>query len=79
MFYLMEAVEGTIHWDAALPNLTSDTRRKIYEAMISTLANLHLIDYAAMGLGDYGVRKLFCPANRALDETISRIRESTNR
>jgi len=54
MFYLMEAVEGTIHWDAALPNLTSDTRRKIYEAMISTLSNLHLIDYAAIGLGDYG-------------------------
>ena len=54
MFYLMEAVEGTIHWDAALPTLTSDTRRKIYEAMISTLANLHLIDYTAIGLGDYG-------------------------
>src|SRR5260370_33567468 len=54
MFYLMEAVEGTIHWDAALPNLTSDTRRKVYEAMISTLANLHLIDYSAIGLGDYG-------------------------
>jgi len=54
MFYLMEAVEGTIHWDAALPTLTPDTRRKIYEAMISTLANLHLIDYTAIGLGDYG-------------------------
>src|SRR5258708_37295947 len=54
MFYLMEAVEGTIHWDAALPNLTSDTRRKVYEAMISTLANLHLVDYSAIGLGDYG-------------------------
>jgi len=54
IFYLMEAVEGTIHWSAALPDLTPDTRRKVYEAMISTLANLHLIDYAAIGLGDYG-------------------------
>src|SRR5258708_6742121 len=54
MFYLMEAVEGTIHLDAALPNLTSDIRLKIYEAMISSLANLHLVDYAAIGLGDYG-------------------------
>src|SRR5260370_16813693 len=53
MFYLMEAVEGTIHWDAALPTLTPDTRRKIYESMISTLSNLHLIDYAAIGLGAY--------------------------
>jgi aminoglycoside phosphotransferase (APT) family kinase protein len=54
VFYLMEAVEGDIHWDGALPGLAPDRRRKVYEAMISTLAALHRLDYAAMGLGDYG-------------------------
>ncbi len=33
--------------------MTPDTGRT-YEAMISTLANLHIIDYAVIGLGDYG-------------------------
>ena len=54
IFYVMEAVEGAIHWDGALPGLQPAARRKIYEAMISTLAELHQVDYAAIGLGDYG-------------------------
>ena len=54
MFYVMEAVEGSIHWDGTLPGLAPDGRRKVYEAMISTLAELHRVDYAAIGLGDYG-------------------------
>jgi aminoglycoside phosphotransferase (APT) family kinase protein len=53
-FYLMDAVEGEIHWDATLPNHVPDYRRRAYEGMISTLADLHRVDYAAIGLGDYG-------------------------
>ena len=54
VFYVMEAVEGAIHWDGTLPGLEPSARRKVYEAMISTLAELHEVDYAAIGLGDYG-------------------------
>ena len=54
VFYVMEAVDGAIHWDGALPGLATEARRKIYEAMIATLAELHRVDYAAIGLGDYG-------------------------
>jgi aminoglycoside phosphotransferase (APT) family kinase protein len=54
VFYVMEAVEGDIHWDGALPGLQPGERRKVYEAMISTLAALHQVDYAAIGLSDYG-------------------------
>ncbi len=54
VFYVMEAVEGTIHWDGALPGLKPAERRRVYEAMIGTLARLHNVDYEAIGLGDYG-------------------------
>ena len=54
VFYVMEAVEGPIFWDGALPGLTPEQRRATYEAMISTLARLHGVDYAAIGLADYG-------------------------
>lgn len=54
IFYVMEAVDGVIHWNGALPNLQPAGRRQVYEAMISTLAQLHQVDYAAIGLSDYG-------------------------
>ena len=54
VFYVMEAVEGAIHWDGTLPGLEPGQRRAVYEAMISTLAALHQVDYATIGLGDYG-------------------------
>ena len=53
-FYVMEAVDGAIHWDGALPGLAPDARRQVYQAMITTLADLHQVDYGAIGLGDYG-------------------------
>ncbi|WP_375456651.1 phosphotransferase family protein [uncultured Methylobacterium sp.] len=54
VFYVMEAVEGAVHWDAGLPGLAPAARRAVYEAMIGTLARLHGIDHAAVGLSDYG-------------------------
>jgi aminoglycoside phosphotransferase (APT) family kinase protein len=53
-FYIMEYVEGRVFWDPALPDITQHERRPIYEAMNATLARLHQVDYAAIGLGDYG-------------------------
>lgn len=54
MFFVMEAVDGVVHWDGALPGLEPEARRAAYEAMIGTLARLHAIDPDAVGLGDYG-------------------------
>ncbi len=54
MFYVMENVTGRIFWDGALPSLTPPQRGEVYAAQISTLAQLHNYDPAAIGLGDYG-------------------------
>ncbi len=54
MFYIMEMVEGRILWDPRLPEVPREGRRAIFEAKIETLARLHKIDYAALGLEDFG-------------------------
>lgn len=53
-FYVMEAVEGVVHWDGALPGLDPHARHRRYAAMIGTLARLHAIDPDSAGLSDYG-------------------------
>ena len=54
IFYVMDHVEGRILWDGTLPGYAPAERRAIYEAEIATLAALHNVDYAAVGLADYG-------------------------
>jgi aminoglycoside phosphotransferase (APT) family kinase protein len=54
MFYLMQFVEGRIFWDPSLPDATPAERGAFYDAIISTMAALHTISPAAVGLGDYG-------------------------
>jgi aminoglycoside phosphotransferase (APT) family kinase protein len=53
-FYVMDMVEGRVFWDGSLPACQPEERRAIYEAEIETLARLHQLDYAAIGLADYG-------------------------
>ncbi|MDB5738434.1 MAG: phosphotransferase family protein, partial [Sphingomonas bacterium] len=54
IFYVMEMVEGRTFWNGALPDVAPAKRRPLYEAMIDTLAKLHAIDPATLGLGDFG-------------------------
>lgn len=54
MFYVMECVEGRIYWGPLLPDCSPKERGKIYDAMNETLARLHMLDYEALGLTDYG-------------------------
>ncbi|MCB1747728.1 MAG: phosphotransferase family protein [Gammaproteobacteria bacterium] len=54
MFYVMEMVEGRIFWDLALPGLEPTERSAIYDAMVSTLAELQGLDYQAIGLDGFG-------------------------
>jgi aminoglycoside phosphotransferase (APT) family kinase protein len=53
-FYLMAFVDGRVLWDPALPELSREDRRPIYDSMNEGLARLHSIDVAAAGLSDYG-------------------------
>ena len=53
-FYVMDMVEGRIFWDATVPGVSTSERRAIFDAMNATLAQLHMVDYAAVGLADYG-------------------------
>lgn len=53
-FYVMEHVAGRIFWDPALPELGPQERARVYDAMNTTLAALHRIDPAAVGLQDFG-------------------------
>lgn len=53
-FYIMEHVEGRILWDPALPGYLPEVRRAMFEEMNRVIAALHKVDYAAIGLADYG-------------------------
>jgi aminoglycoside phosphotransferase (APT) family kinase protein len=53
-FYIMEFVAGRVLWDQALPGMSKEQRAAIYDEMNRVIAQLHTIDYAAIGLGDYG-------------------------
>ena len=53
-FFIMELVEGRIFWDPAFREVPRPERAAYFAAMNETLAQLHGIDYAAAGLGDYG-------------------------
>ena len=54
MFYIMECVEGRVIWEPLMPGYEPEERRATYDAMNATLAQLHTIDYEAIGLGDFG-------------------------
>jgi aminoglycoside phosphotransferase (APT) family kinase protein len=53
-FYVMDVVQGRIFWEAALPEISAAERPAYFDAMNATIAALHRIDPAAIGLGDYG-------------------------
>ena len=53
-FYIMEFIEGRVLWDQALPGMTPAERAAIYAELNRVIALLHTVDYAAIGLADYG-------------------------
>jgi aminoglycoside phosphotransferase (APT) family kinase protein len=53
-FYVMEMAEGRIFWDSRLPGLTAAERPHYFDALNSTIARLHGLDPATIGLADYG-------------------------
>jgi aminoglycoside phosphotransferase (APT) family kinase protein len=53
-FYVMEFIEGRIVWDLSFPDVPRADRPLYFDAMNSTLARLHRVDFASIGLADYG-------------------------
>jgi len=54
IFYIMEVARGRSYADGSLPDFDPVTRRRMYEQLVDTLADLHAIDPAAADLGDFG-------------------------
>ena len=53
-FFVMDCVEGRVFWNGLLPDMPSDQRGAVYDEMNRVIAALHKVDYAAIGLADYG-------------------------
>ena len=53
-FYLMERLDGRVFHDASIPGVSPEDRAQMIVQMAETLAKLHDIDPAAVGLADYG-------------------------
>src|SRR6266446_4328279 len=54
-FYVVEHLDGRIFWDQRLPEIASPAERAaMFQSMNQVIADLHRVDYAAVGLGDFG-------------------------
>jgi aminoglycoside phosphotransferase (APT) family kinase protein len=54
-FYVMEHLDGRIFWDQRLPEVASAAdRAAMFDSMNKVIADLHRVDYAAVGLGEFG-------------------------
>lgn len=53
-FFVMDYVPGRIFYDPRLPEVPREDRAALFDAMNATLARLHALDPAAIGLSDYG-------------------------
>ena len=54
IFYVMELARGRPYANGALPEFDPATRGRMYEQLVDTLADLHLIDPEAAALTDFG-------------------------
>ena len=53
-FVVMDLVEGRVFADPSLPGLPAAERGAVYDAMARTLAAIHRVDVAAVGLAGHG-------------------------
>jgi aminoglycoside phosphotransferase (APT) family kinase protein len=54
MFYVMEFVDGPIHWDPSLPDVAIARRAAHFDAMVDALIALANVDVETAGLNDFG-------------------------
>ena len=53
-FFVMDFLDGDIYWDLLLEDKSLEERKAIYKSKNQVIAELHKVDYTAVGLGDYG-------------------------
>jgi aminoglycoside phosphotransferase (APT) family kinase protein len=53
-FYVMDCVDGRVIWDTRFPDAKKEERGAYFDAMNATMAQLHTLDYAKLGLADFG-------------------------
>ena len=53
-FYVMDFVNGRVLWDQSLPGMTKTERAAIWDELNRVIAQLHTIDYRAVGLEEFG-------------------------
>ena len=54
LFYVMEALDGRVTQDSAIPGVTAEERAAMYDSMNDVLARLHRVDWRAVGLEGFG-------------------------
>ena len=53
-FFMMEFLDGIVHWDLLLPNMTNQQRTEIYAEKNRVLTALHSVDFNKVGLSNFG-------------------------
>ena len=54
MFYVMDYVPGRVITERGFPSCTREERGAMYQSMADAFGALHAVDYAAVGLADFG-------------------------
>ena len=62
-FYITEFLYGRVFWNADLPGVDRVDRAAIYDSMNAYLAQLHALDYKALGLQTFGKETGFTARN----------------
>jgi len=65
-FYIVDAVEGMVHWSCELPGMTPQYRKDYYVDLFRQLAKLHAVDWREAGLTGYGKSEGFTGRNLEL-------------
>jgi aminoglycoside phosphotransferase (APT) family kinase protein len=53
-FYVMDYVGGRVFWEPHAPGIGADERKELFDSLNETIAKLHMIDFTALNLGDFG-------------------------
>src|SRR5689334_16803356 len=53
-FYVMGCVDGRVFWEPQMPGSNPAERAAVYDSMNETIARLHALDPAKIGLADFG-------------------------
>ena len=53
-FYVMDFVDGRVFWEPQMPGSNPAERAAVYDSMNATIARLHALDPAKIGLADFG-------------------------